>query len=76
VNDRLEEVNRMLNAKGNSEYRTITKAELELLKDTDVELDFVPDRSGNGDFIIRFEKVESDKVENALKPSTSNSLKI
>ncbi|MEE0264689.1 MAG: helicase-related protein [Acutalibacteraceae bacterium] len=76
VNDRLEEVNRMLNAKGNSEYRTITKAELELLKATDVELDFVPDRSGNGDFIIRFEKVESDKVENALKPSTSNTLKI
>lgn len=76
VTDRLEEVNRMLNAKGNVEYRSITKAELELLKDTDVELEFVPDRSGNADFIIRFEKVLSDKVENALKQSTSNTLKI
>lgn len=76
VTSRLDEVNRMLNTKGNSEYRSITTSELELLKGTDVELDFVTDKSGNGDFIIRFEKVESDKVENALKQNTSNTLRI
>ncbi|MEE0931258.1 MAG: helicase-related protein, partial [Acutalibacteraceae bacterium] len=36
VTSRLDEVNRMLNTKGNSEYRSITTSELELLKGTDV----------------------------------------
>lgn len=77
VSNRLEEVNRMLNdTQGNSEYRTIAKEELELLKNTDIELDFVPDRSGNSDFIIKFSKVQADKVDTILNTNNSATLKL
>ena len=74
ISERLDEVNRMLNSKSEKEveYKQVSNIELDTLRSSDIELDFV---SNGDDFIVRYNKSDSDKVQTMIDTAITNIIK-
>lgn len=73
VTARLEEVTRMLDGTAQDvEFRQISDAELNILQNSDIEFEFV---SNSDDFIARYNKADSDRVQAVLDNALENIMK-
>lgn len=75
VTARLEEVTRMLDGTAQDvEFRQISDAELNILQNSEIEFEFVSN-SNSDDFIARYNKADSDRVQAVLDNALENIMK-